>query len=118
MVYSGFFYFSQGVVKIFYDARNGKFAEFSKGVVDGRPFEGGVIMDFETVCINRIEEILILYRPIPSNPGKYMYTNKLLNNRVNLTIYSNKKSLVKRITTFSGVDSLLNARNYNIRIKS
>lgn len=71
MVYSGFFYFSQGVVKIFYDARNGKFAEFSKGVVDGRPFEGGVIMDFETVCINRIEEILILYRPILSNPGKY-----------------------------------------------
>lgn len=48
-------------MKIFYDARNGKFAEFSKGVVDGRPFEGGVIMDFETVCINRIEEILILY---------------------------------------------------------
>lgn len=105
-------------MKIFYDARNGKFAEFSKGVVDGRPFEGGVIMDFETVCINRIEEILILYRPIPSNPGKYMYTNELLNNLVNLTIYSNKKSLVKRITTFSGVDSLLNARNYNIRIKS
>lgn len=105
-------------MKIFYDARNGKFAEFSKGVVDGRPFEGGVIMDFETVCINRIEEILILCRPILSNPGKYMYTNKLLNNLVNLTIYSNKKSLVKRITTFSGVDSLLNARNYNIRIKS
>lgn len=46
-----------------------------------------------------------------------MYTDKLLNNLVNLTIYSNKKSLVKRITTFSGVDSLLNARNYNIRIK-
>lgn len=80
-------------MKIFYDARNGKFAEFSKGVVDGRPFEGGVIMDFETVCINRIEKILILYRPILSNPGtgKYMYTNKLLNNLVNLTIYSNKK---------------------------
>lgn len=54
------FSFSQGVVKIFYDARNRKFAEFSKGVVDGRPFEGVVIMDFETVCIISIEEILIL----------------------------------------------------------
>lgn len=40
--------YQAGMVKIFYDARNGKFAEFSKGVVDGRPFEGGVIMDFET----------------------------------------------------------------------
>lgn len=40
--------YQAGMVKIFYDARNRKFAEFSKGVVDGRPFEGGVIMDFET----------------------------------------------------------------------
>lgn len=40
--------YQAGMVKIFYDARNRKFAEFSKGVVDGRPFEGTVIMDFET----------------------------------------------------------------------
>lgn len=39
--------YQAGMVKIFYDAKNRKFAEFSKGVVDGRPFEGGVIMDFE-----------------------------------------------------------------------
>ena len=44
-------FFEQGIVKIFYDAKNTKIAAFSEGVVDGRPFKGGMVQDFEAVSI-------------------------------------------------------------------
>ncbi|XP_022318497.2 uncharacterized protein LOC111121485 [Crassostrea virginica] len=39
--------YETGIVKIFYDAKNTKIAAFSEGVVDGRPFKGGMVQDFE-----------------------------------------------------------------------
>ena len=44
-------FFEQGIVKIFYDAKNTKIAAFSEGVVDGRPFKGSMVQDFEAVSI-------------------------------------------------------------------
>lgn len=44
-------FFEQGIVKMFYDAKNTKIAAFSEGVVDGRPFKGGMVQDFEAVSI-------------------------------------------------------------------